>query len=643
MQGILSSMQPVHADILRPKLALRVGITGHRFDKIDQASASMLEAKAEAILRCLVDATLDVQREANNRGEYSAYRQAARPDLRFATPLAEGADQFTARAAERLGFTLDVMLPFPVDRTEADFDEIALEGFRKLMKSPALGSKIELELEPGATDAMAYDAVGRLVLAHSDVLLTLWDRQPAAGLGGTAEIVAEAQQRGLIVVLLSPEGQMQLWTVPDDAVDPLADGEWQDLEVGTDGTCDFALADRLRKMLAPPTDDDGDSGESSHDRLVAFYDEPERKGSTFFGYNLLRYLFSGRRPFRKWVDYDLAKERDTAWMQSRYAAQEIGGPELTETLDSQLRERWIRADNAANHYGHAYRTAYIHNFTLAAVAVLTGLLAIFLWDNLTVKAIFVMAELGVIALIFRMTARARSGDWQTRLLDYRAVAEALRPARLFLLMGSATGRAAPAAEATPGKAWVSWYVRAVLRSIPPPSGRLGTNCLAQTLDVAMKEEIDGQIAYHDGNAKQLAHLDHELHVWADRLLILTAIAGCVFLLGYLAYAADLFSDDAAKGFKYVVKPAVTVLGGALPAFGAALFAIRSLGDYRAAARQSARTAQNLRALQKAFERQTKEPRRAETRALLARLGRTMTEDVRYWGSIFSEREVTTGF
>lgn len=52
----------------------------------------------------------------------------------------------------------------------------------------------------------AYEAAGRYVVDHCDMLLAVWDGRPARGRGGTAEIIAYARrrERPLAVIAADP-------------------------------------------------------------------------------------------------------------------------------------------------------------------------------------------------------------------------------------------------------------------------------------------------------------------------------------------------------------------------------------------------------------------------------------------------------
>ena len=104
--------------------------------------------------------------------------------------LAEGADRLFARAALAHGFELRALLPFASTDYETTFGDTSTTGhYRELL---ALASDV-IEM-PGtlAEDTAGYEAVGRRLVDECDVLVAVWDGKPAAGRGGTPEIIAYA-------------------------------------------------------------------------------------------------------------------------------------------------------------------------------------------------------------------------------------------------------------------------------------------------------------------------------------------------------------------------------------------------------------------------------------------------------------------
>lgn len=52
----------------------------------------------------------------------------------------------------------------------------------------------------------AYMAASEELVARSDLMVAVWDGAPAAGHGGTADVVAYARDQGCEVLVVWPEG-----------------------------------------------------------------------------------------------------------------------------------------------------------------------------------------------------------------------------------------------------------------------------------------------------------------------------------------------------------------------------------------------------------------------------------------------------
>lgn len=105
--------------------------------------------------------------------------------------LAEGADRLVARRAlARPGWTLAVVLPLePLDYL-ADFaDERSRTEFTALLER---ADDVE-QIPPAQSRTEGYRRAGHRVVDRSDALIALWDGEPAAGEGGTGEIVDHAR------------------------------------------------------------------------------------------------------------------------------------------------------------------------------------------------------------------------------------------------------------------------------------------------------------------------------------------------------------------------------------------------------------------------------------------------------------------
>ena len=160
---------------------IRVGVTGHR-------SFTDAEAVAE-----LVRAGLDSVRRS---GGDEASAVPAR--LEILSALAEGADRLVAEVAlSEPDTTLVAVLPLAREDYLDDFP--TMESRREFEDLLAASRAVET-MPPAATREAAYERAGRWIVEHCDTLVALWDRDPARGQGGTAEIVTYAVERAVPIL-----------------------------------------------------------------------------------------------------------------------------------------------------------------------------------------------------------------------------------------------------------------------------------------------------------------------------------------------------------------------------------------------------------------------------------------------------------
>ena len=142
------------------------------------------------------------------------------------TALAEGADRIVAEAVLEFDHAImKVVLPLTEEDYEEDFDTPeSLDEFRRLMgmdpnpirlrKRRILEESLpDQELEHRRT---AYYNVGKYIVDECDILIAVWDGQPAKGRGGTLDAIeyARSVQRPIILInshncnVVKMEGQL---------------------------------------------------------------------------------------------------------------------------------------------------------------------------------------------------------------------------------------------------------------------------------------------------------------------------------------------------------------------------------------------------------------------------------------------------
>lgn len=130
-------------------------------------------------------------------------------DIRGITSLARGADQMFAEKVMNHGGSLSAIIPFAeYERTFHIASD--LERYKALLGRCADTTVIELR----GTDEELYLAAGRLVVERSQVVVAVWNGKPAAGLGGTGDIVDCAILKEKHVVHINPGNRTTTFIFP---------------------------------------------------------------------------------------------------------------------------------------------------------------------------------------------------------------------------------------------------------------------------------------------------------------------------------------------------------------------------------------------------------------------------------------------
>jgi hypothetical protein len=114
--------------------------------------------------------------------------------------LADGADQIFARAVVDSGGALEAVIPAARYRerlpegAHAEYDDLFSRAI-EVHRLPFTESTSE-----------SHMAASKLMVDQSDELYAVWDGQPARSYGGTADVVAYAQERGVPVRVIWPDG-----------------------------------------------------------------------------------------------------------------------------------------------------------------------------------------------------------------------------------------------------------------------------------------------------------------------------------------------------------------------------------------------------------------------------------------------------
>ena len=502
--------------------------------------------------------------------QYSASREwfsPTPPQLLMVSPLADGADQIAADAALANGYALHAVLPFSREQTRAEVAESFRAEFDRL--ADAAGCLLEFPGRP-AEPLEAYVMAGRATLAHSDLLIAVWDGQVPRGRGGTGEVVELAMARGIPIIHIpvDPEKPVTLlWSAYDPAVVTLHSDDIDRRPF--DRAHLVALLDLL---LSPPLD------ERERTYLTTYFGERPRRFRARVEYPLLLATAGlsrfGAKEFRAGR---AAARREAEWRWYREDCSDRHGVSLSLDLLGDA-HRW--AGGLATYFAQNYRSGHVLNFALAALAVMIGLAGFLLpAPMLELAAIeFVLA-----LLIILNTRFGVRHEWHRRWLDYRQLAERLRPLRSLKLLGIAAPDP-PGSAANPiPRRWVEWYAAAIWRASGCPSGRITAEVVPALAESIATHEVDPQVAYHRAHSRQIMLLDRRLGKIGAAAFWTTLIAsaGTIAALAWAPAWVDRWQSWLPLAF------------AGLPTIGAAVFGIRFQGDFGGSALRSDATAASL--------------------------------------------------
>lgn len=613
----------------RPHVAWRVGVTGHR--DLSVASLPHLRCAVARVLE-LVKVTVREVAAADAAAETYAATGSS-PSLRLLSPLADGADRLVAEEAMAKGYQLEVALPFGQADYEQDFDAASVTQFRALLDRSGSGPDdrrvITIDGSKNGGSDRSYETVGRFVLRNCDLLIAIWDGQPAAGRGGTAEVVRAAAAAGLPVWWIDP-------AVPD--APRLLDETWQpsNLTQPPDGRApDAALARYIREVITPPA--------------VA---PPERHGSLG---RLIHHACSmaGRHP-SPLQDYLQEQRPGRGWIHGVYglfmrlvapvpASQERTAVAAEGAVEEWWDRHYATATVLSSVYGNLYRSSYVLVFFLAGTALLAAILSTAVPHTLHVPVAFV--ELAALAGIALLVGANHLHRWQERWIQYRLFAELCRKQRILAPLGwtlpvrdiaritttASHHEASHGAEAPPRDAWVAWYFAANRRACPLPTGKLSGPALARARAIG-SDLVAEQTAYHQAREIRSEMAAHRLAHWGD-LFFVVALVGVILRIGMeLVHAPAL---------------AVSLLGlicSVSPATSATFLGIRAYAEFELLARQSARMQRIMADAARELDALTLEGPLASNDLGNALFGVTaaMLLDIDGWAQLFQVKAVEAG-
>jgi hypothetical protein len=568
----------------KAQFVLRVGVTGHRLEYLERVGFD------EALLRSTIRKALERIRDTageilrTNKDVYSLEPLL----LRVISPLAEGSDRFVVEEALALGYELQSPLPFSQKEYEKDFtEESSKTWFRDLLGRATSILTLDGTRQDEEAENRAYEAVGRVVLRQSDVLIAVWDGQGAKGQGGTGQIVKESIEQK-IPTLWIEAGKPHLIKLLEELSDNGAAKSWKDIDKPAptkqkkqhDGLFGF-----IKNIFAPPQQKNATSSTAFDSRLLSILEPPSGKEQKilnhFFAetqpqfrasllYRVFCKLFvsSWGIPSREVESFESAGRED--WLRKLNSISE-NNISIGDQIEKHYRKSFAWSDVMADICADRHRSSYIIIYFLGALAVLAAFLGspdIFLGAKIIkdphtwflLEFIFI----GGIVFLFLLNRFLR---WHERWIGYRLLAEGLRQMRSLAPFARVTPSfEVPAylSDDTSAPTWFNWYFRALVRSAGLVSAEVTPEYLKVCRHVLIVD-IGEQVRYHLRTARRNEALHKSLHRLST-ILFGTTLLACILHL-WLPH-------------DHVIGGILMLCAIVLPAFGAAIQGIILQGEYR---------------------------------------------------------------
>jgi hypothetical protein len=652
----------------RPRIVVRIGVTGHRH--LSSEAQTALRRVAAAVLLSSHTAAEEFRQGGHvfpwflpyyddpravadelRQGGHGGYRDEL-PSVRLITQLAGGSDTITAEMAIKLKgqapevFDLQAVLPYPAKDYEEDFhrkrednsnepDPEAIARFQRLLHEasrvfslPAIDLSSSEEWRKAdqkgrkklLLDArlINYEAAGRVVLQQSDLLLVVLDPGRPGARGGTAQMDVEARAAEIPSIWLDP-------AKPDHVVlrrpGVTEEGGIRLAIPAQDapGPCypevSEAVTDLLRLPDSSPSDSSGHNHQGAATGITDFFGQRPPGWVERLLYRLPWEVLKGLSlPFRP---------------RKLPAAARPPEPEIPAGNDTRAlyQSNYRHTHQLAINYAILYRGSFLWNYVLGATAVTTALLA---YADGGHELLWSVVELALIVLLVLNYRFSRAGHWQQRSVDYRFLAEHFRQMRFLHLLGLAPSdfrHPVYRISGDPRRSWMHWYFRAIVRMVGLPQVKADSAYLAEARQVLRERWAASQLDYHRGNQQSLE----------ATVRLLSGLMKVSFALAFLACLLHVVADLVPDLHLHNLSPWFTLFAASAPSWGAACHAIEVQGEFERLTVRSHEVQVSLEELVARLDGLGSSPTFPSLFALTSDMAKAMLADVIDWRIVYQLR------
>lgn len=520
--------------VQKVKLAFNVGITGHR--NITDEEKKIISAKMYSVLNFVKEQSTEIY------SRYGEIFDKCGPALTIISTLAEGSDRIAAEAAldERLGFRLQCPLPMKKEDYLEDFEtQASRDEFLHFLNK----AENVLELDFGRDSIpTCYLNAGLVMLEHIDLLIAVWDGKEARGIGGTADIIRQAERQGIPVIWLDRGDLDRICCM---YITGRHYDDWRE-----------TLKNYMNMLLVPSEEDN----ETVSEMLETFYNHIIRQNKTVKIYS----------DFIDFVSWTKRKEDKKSSFTSISAQIKNSYDEDAASYVDSFIDNYERADCLALYYADIYRTAGLMRSILPFLATI-GLAIGFYWNwgNTTnlINVLGFFLQALFLFFIIELSNKNERLKWHKKYTDYRILAEIFRQLIYLAPIGYVSRGIRNTGKYVP---WYQWYYRSIVRNKGIPSIKLDSKKIDLYLCCVKDQFIDEQMDYHEDRASEFSIITARLnklgYFFFGLGIFVTVIRCLVYFLVQSGTLPKVFMGITVTSF-------TNMLSLLLPAIGAEFFAI----------------------------------------------------------------------
>jgi hypothetical protein len=653
-------------DPLPDRLPLVIGVTGHR--DLREEDLPRIEREVSSIIN-------------NLRRDFLA--NDGETPIVVLSALAEGADRLVARAAIAQGVRLIAPLPMPPweyrrdfatgskdSASVAEFDQLLAQAIAAPVMPFTRGNSLEAVRSDPKKRAEQYRAVGLFIVQHCNVLIALWDGDERdMAVGGTAEVVTfkrhgipltvtgsaraslDASEIGPVIHVVTPRRKAASPAVKV-SVNPWGRYVIQRYRGGMFRRISRAICGFVARIFWREFAD-----------VRSFLSDEER--SELERWEIFEALIALTRRFNR-ESALLAATTDGPMRMARNLDYLFGKSDTEPNIDPTIAKqralkqapRWCRMYAIADTLAQEWQTQFKRDWLLLFSCGLFAFVCFALFSHSEVPSgvlpiLYCLYSLSFI-VIFLLFSRARIGQHQERFLDYRALAEALRVAVYWKLVGIGSLLSDARADAAGSRSIVDAHTLGVLANAYPikqPNELAWVKICLRTLELLDRAErriseqrldsvghniaryfwVRGQYFYF--RRQGFRHNRKAENLETDAIVI-SALSP--FLIVPLLLA---FTSPPTDGHQSDLGLVLIMFSGLLPVFAAVLSGYSERLAFKAQARQYDRMRMLFERAWKLLPEQIDEESSSLAQALYAELGAEAMKENADWVAIYRQRPV----